>query len=189
MAMGGKELLLLADNIDSIGRAILEGTEKEKESFAKRHYFISDTPELLKKYGVTGDYITVRYGVISRHFGKDPAHNLTAEHWKKLIEEIVRPFAISEYKKGFRLFTNVKIGEKWGAAGIDVKKTGKTREVNNVATAFGYNFHKDRKEKIIYISEKASPEQAAVLNRLNSGQYLPARGEGGVSAGSKPADA
>ena len=131
---------------------------------------------------MTGDFITIKYGVIARHFGKDPDHNLTAKHWKELAREIIRPFAISKYNDGFRLFTNVKIGEKWVATGIDVKNPGRNIEINNIATAFGYNFNDGRKEEILYVSEKATPEQVAVLNRLNSGQYLPAHEANGLSS-------
>lgn len=186
--MDNKRPSLLLDNIDAISHAICEGSKAERTFFAWRHFFIADTPELLKQHGITGTFITVRYGVISRHFGKDPDHNLTASHWKELAKEITRPFAISKYEKGYRLFTNAKIGKKWIVVGINVKNVGKNMAINNITTAFGYNFNKGRKEKIVYVSEKASPEQAAVLNRLNSGQYLPAQvgGSGGEAPPTLP---
>jgi hypothetical protein len=163
----------LIDCIDAISETILHGTPEQKKAFEMRRFFVADTPESLKPYGIIGDFFAVRYGVISRHFGKDPDHNLTAEHWKALTEEITRPFAISEYGNGFRLFTNVKIGDKWIIAGVDVKNMARNIEINNIATAFGYNFTEGRKEKIVSVSEKATPEQVAILGRLNSGQYLP----------------
>jgi hypothetical protein len=164
----------LIDCIDAISESILHGTPEQKKAFERRRFFVADTPELLKRHDIIGDFFAVRYGVISRHFGKDSDHNLTAEHWKALTVEITRPFAISEYGDGFRLFTNVKMGEKWIIAGVDVKNLARNIEINNIATAFGYNFNEGRKEKIAYVSEKATPEQVAILGRLNSGQYLPA---------------
>jgi hypothetical protein len=118
---------------------------------------------------------TVRYGVISRHFGKDVNHNISVDQWKQLCGEITRPFAIAKYKDGFRLFINLKINNNWTAVGVNVKNPARDLEINAVSTVFGYKEHGGGNETFVYVSPEITPGQTALLDRLNSCQYPSAR--------------
>jgi len=166
-----KHLQGLKDNIHSI----LHGTKEQKEKLQHTFFHIADTPDFLKKLGLTGDYFSVRYGVISRHLGKDVNHNLEEKDWIDLCKEIAAPFAIAKYGEGYRLFVNMKVGGVFTAVGVNVNNPGKDLKVNSVMTAFGYRGSPD-KEEFIYISKKLTPEQAALLEGLNSLQYPHERG-------------
>jgi hypothetical protein len=156
--------LYLRENIHNI----LYGSNAEKDKLRTRYFHMADTPEFIKNYGITGDYFSIKYGVISRHLKKDKEHSLSEDNWVDLCNAIKEPFAIAKYNDGFRLFTTVKIGIKYIAVGIDVKTIGKGVEVNSVITAFGYERRNQRKEDIIYISNEITPEQVALLDGLNS---------------------
>jgi hypothetical protein len=130
---------------------------------------IKDTDNRQQRRGKIEDfrkskYFTVKYGVISRHYNKDPDHNLTADDWINLSKEIVRPFAISLYYKkgvlsGYRFFTRAKINNKWLIAGIDVKNIQDGIEllgINAVQTSFGYN---GKVKNIPYLIWKETPGQ------------------------------
>jgi hypothetical protein len=158
----------LKDNIHTI----LHGTEEEKKSLRQSFFHIAETPQFMKNTGLNGQYFSVRYGVISRHMGKDKDHQLSEKNWLDLIDEIVKPFAIAKY--GYRLFTCVKVNGKYTAVGVDVKTIGKEIEVNSVTTAFGYSPGKN--EEVIYMSKKTTPDQEALLKGLNSPSYPPDQG-------------
>jgi hypothetical protein len=160
----------LKDNIHKI----IHGTEEEKEALRQSFFHIADTPQFMKTIGLKGQYFSVRYGVISRHKGKDKDHQLSEKNWLDLIGEIIKPFAIAKYGDGYRLFTGVKVNDKYTAVGVDVKIIGKEIEVNSVTTAFGYNPGKD--EEVIYRSKKITPDQEALLDGLNSQPYPPDQG-------------
>ena len=173
MANNIKRPVSLKDNIHKI----LHGTKEEKEKLQRTFSYMADTPDFMRKLGLTGEYFSVRYGVISRHLGKDPDHALEEKDWINLCEEITVPFAIAYHGEGYRLFTNVKINETFIAVGVNVKNPGKGLEVNSIMTAFGYK-GTPIDEKFIYIAKKLTPEQAALLEGLNSPQYPPDQGPG-----------
>ena len=154
---------------------ILYGTKEEKEKLQRTYFFMADTPDFMREIGLVGDYFSVRYGVISRHLGKDENHYLNEKNWIDLCEKIIDPFAIARYKKGYRLFTDVKVNGVFTAVGVNVNNHGKGIEVNSVVTAFGYKGI-PKNEDFIYFTQKLTPEQAALLERLNSSQYPPDRG-------------
>jgi hypothetical protein len=147
------------------------GTPEQKKAYAMRFSHAAETPEALKQQGPRGDYFMIRYGVISRHFGKDANHNISAGQWKQLAQEITRPFAISKYNDGFRLFINLKLNNNWTAVGVDIKNPARDLEINAVTTVFGYKEHGGGNETFIYTSPKITPGQTAFLDRLNSYQY------------------
>jgi hypothetical protein len=173
--MKGKKLANLEENIDDILAIIRNGTPEQKKEFERHFFHIAETPEFLKQKGLRGDYFTVRYGVISRHFEKDANHNVSAHQWKQLCKEITRPFAIAKYNEGFRLFINLKINNNWAVVGVDIKNPTRGLEINSISTVFGYKEHGGDKISFIYTSPKTTPEQAALLGRLNSYQYPPAQ--------------
>jgi hypothetical protein len=149
---------------DNIG-AILNGTDDEKKMLTMRYFFIADTPQLMKELGLNGDYFCVRYGVISRHNGKDTDHDLTQKDWLSLIDKITEPFAIAKHNDGYNLYVNIQVNGKWVMAGVIVKKSGKKMFVNKVRTVFGARQRKDT--DFIYKSEKITPAQEAFLNGTN----------------------
>jgi hypothetical protein len=160
----------LKDNIHKI----LHGTEEEKKALRQSFFYIANTPQFMKNRGLKGQYFSVRYGVISRHTRKDKDHQLSEENWLDLVDEIVRPFAIAKYGDGYRLFTSVKVNDKYTAIGIDVKTIGREIQVNSVTTAFGYTPGKN--EEVIYRSKKITLDQEALLKGLNSPSYPPNQG-------------
>ena len=157
-------------NLKNHIHTILYGTEDEKAKLEKYHFFLADTPQFMKELGLKGDFFSVRFGVITRHKTKDANHNLSEQNWIDLCEAITKPFAIAKHKEGYRLFTGSKVNENYIAVGVDVKNVGKNILVNSVATAFGF-IAKQISEKIIYIDQKISLDQEAVLRKLNSSQY------------------
>jgi hypothetical protein len=160
----------LKDNIHTI----LNGDEEEKVALRQSFFYIAATPKFMKDMGINGQYFSVRYGVISRHMGKDRDHQLSEKNWLDLIDEIVKPFAIAKYGTGYRIFTSVKVNGKYTAVGVDVKTIGREIQVNSVTTAFGYNQGKN--EEVIYRSEKMTLDQEALLKGLNSPSYPPDQG-------------
>jgi hypothetical protein len=155
----------LAANIDDI----LNGTPKRKKELEKHIFFVADTPSFMREYGLTGQYFSIRYGVITRHKNKDADHNLAVENWKDLCDAIKKPFAIARHKNGYRLFTNVEVNNRFISVGTDVRNIGRGIEVNAIKTAFrhqGGNIG-----NVVYVSDKITPEQAALLGGLNSLVY------------------
>jgi hypothetical protein len=135
---------------------------------------IANTLQFMKNIGLKGQYFSVRYGVISRHTGKDKDHQLSERNWLDLTDDIIKPLAIAGYGEGYRLFTAVKINNKYTAVGVEVKTIGKGIEVNAVTTAFGYNPGKN--EEVVYRSKKTPLDQETLLKGLNPPSYLPDQG-------------
>jgi hypothetical protein len=154
---------------DSINQ-ILYGTSEELEKLEGKFFYLADTPQFMKNLGLSGNYFSIRYGVIARHSGKDTNHNLSEENWQDICEKIVVPFAIAKYSEGFRLFLDVKVNNRWAVIGIGVKNIGRNLEVNAITTAFGYDIHPASriKQNYIYISPKITPEQRGLLDGHNS---------------------
>ena len=134
----------------------------------------------------------LRYGVISRHFGKDGSHELTEEEWDQLPGALQSPFAITRIKGesgSFRIYTTLKNAKgEYVVVGIDVKNAGRGLEVNAISTVFGRRegASMTEKEEEVYRSEKITPEQSSLLDRPNPGQY-PTEGELLVGKGSEKA--
>ncbi|MDR2535534.1 MAG: hypothetical protein LBD29_05825, partial [Treponema sp.] len=164
-----EEKPILKDNIHTI----LHGTPEEKEKLQQSFFYMAKTPEFMKDIGLSGDYFSVRFGVVSRHERKDEDHNLTEQNWIDLTEAITKPFAIAKHGEGFRLFTGVKTNGKFIAVGVDVKNIGKGIEVNSVSTVFGKTPPAEGIKDVIYRGKKITPEQAALLEGPNSPSYPP----------------
>ena len=142
----------------------------------------------MKKIGLTGNRITIKYGVLSRHAGKDSSHSLTEKEWKELPNALQKPFAITRFgekENGYRLYTTMKNdkGETIIVVGVDVKNTGRNLEVNSISTIFGRRGDAKitQKEEVLYTDEKIAPEQRSLLGQPNSDQYTDTR-ERNVSA-------
>ena len=141
----------------------------------------------MKKLGLTGDRFTIKYGVLSRHAGKDDSHSLTEKLWEELPDALQKPFAITRFggkDKGYRLYTTMKNenGETI-VVGVDVKNVGRDMEVNAISTIFGRrgDAKKTQKEDVLYTAENITPEQRSLLGQPNSDQYTGVR-ERNVSA-------
>jgi hypothetical protein len=149
----------------------LHGTQEEKKNLEKHHFHLADTPDFMKELDppIKGEYFTVNYGIISHHKGKDEDHNLTEKEWIELCEAIKKPFAITTFEDGHNLFTEIKRNGKPVMVGVTLK--GKRTEVNAVRTTFATNSLKG--DKLIYKSEKSSPEQELFIGRTNSANNLP----------------
>ena len=163
--------------LSAIHTLYTKGKDFASKLFNMKYFDVVKTPDFMKKYGLTGDKFTVRYGVMSRHFGKDGSHNFTEEEWRKLPDAIKSPFAISKLtdkKDGYRLYTTLKTEKgEYVVVGADVKNAGRNLEVNSIATIFGRrnNANLPMNEEVIYKSEKITPEQMALLSQPNSDQY------------------
>lgn len=156
-------------NINDVINIILNGSTEEKIRFQQHYFKVAETGELLKKYGLKGDIITVRYGVITHHSSKDLDHILSADDWHQIIQKINKPIAIAEHEGAGRLFLDIERNGKYIIIGIDVKNVGKNSYVNAITTAF----YKDSiKDKLLYVDKKITAAQQALLGGPNFHQYL-----------------
>ena len=145
--------------------------------FQRSFFDVAETPKFMQELGLRGDKFTIKYGVISRHFGKDGSHNLTESNWKQLPQALQNPFAISKItdeEDSYRIYTNLQTEQgEFIVVGVDVKNAGREIEVNAISTAFGRrndaNLPMD--EEVIYMSNKITPEQSSLLERPNFAQY------------------
>jgi hypothetical protein len=176
--VGKQRLKSLRDNIGKI----VNGTKEEKKALERSYFFLADTPQFMKEIkdkdgkGLTGDCFTARYGIISRHIGKDADHDLTAQDWTDLCDAIKDPFAVVKHDDGYNLFTNVQNNDKWVMVSVSVKNSGRNIEVNSINTAFSYRKRPGGvTDDFIYVSAKITPEQIALLDGANYRQYLSVR--------------
>ncbi len=68
-----------------------------RSCIAAQYFNVADTPDFMKKLGLTGDRFTIKYGVISRHIGKDAVHDIPLDVWRQIPDALKRPFAITSY--------------------------------------------------------------------------------------------
>ncbi|MDE5811779.1 MAG: hypothetical protein K2H61_05690, partial [Muribaculaceae bacterium] len=166
---------------DVVSDLYSKGKEYAQRQYGMTFFKLADTPDFMKELGLTGERFTIRYGVISRHVGKDGSHDITAEEWERLPEALQDPFAITRFdgkEKGFRLYTTLKNQKgEYIVVGVDVKNAGRDLEVNAVSTVFGRreDARLTAQEEVIYRSPKITPEQQSLLNGPNSHQYPAAR--------------
>ena len=154
-----------------------KGKEYASKVFGMKFFDVAKTPDFMKSLGLTGDKFTIKYGVISRHFGKDGSHDLTQEEWAQLPDALRDPFAIAELddkENGYRIYTSLKNGKgEYIVVGVDVKNAGRNLEVNAISTVFGRreDANLPSNEEVIYRSKKITPEQESLLSQPNSDQY------------------
>ena len=174
--------------LKDVVKAIYEKGKSSASRLYKMAFFdVAKTPDFMKKLGLTGDRFTIKYGVLSRHAGKDDSHSLTEKLWEELPDALQKPFAITRFggkDKGYRLYTTMKNenGETI-VVGVDVKNVGRDMEVNAISTIFGRrgDAKKTQKEDVLYTAENITPEQRSLLGQPNSDQYTGVR-ERNVSA-------
>ena len=146
----------------------------------RERYNLGHTPEYMKAVGLLGDYFTLSYKNIKSHRGKDADHNLTAKEWHELPAALQDPFLITTYgnkENKFRLYTSVKVGNKFAVVGVDVVKVNQGKntpllELNRIKTVFGRDrYVLDNGERILTWNEKITPEQEALLRGHNFREY------------------
>ncbi len=168
--------------LKDVVKAIYEKGKSAASRLYKMAFFdVAKTPDFMKKLGLTGDRFTIKYGVLSRHAGKDDSHSLTEKLWEELPNALQKPFAITRFggkDKGYRLYTTMKNenGETI-VVGVDVKNVGRDMEVNAISTIFGRrgDAKKTQKEDVLYTAENITPEQRSLLGQPNSDQYTGVR--------------
>lgn len=168
--------------LKDVVKAIYEKGKSAASRLYKMAFFdVAKTPDFMKKLGLTGDRFTIKYGVLSRHAGKDDSHSLTEKQWEELPDALQKPFAITRFggkDKGYRLYTTMKNenGETL-VVGVDVKNVGRDMEVNAISTIFGRrgDAKKTQKEDVLYTAENITPEQRSLLGQPNSDQYTGVR--------------
>ena len=174
--------------IKDVVKTIYEkGKAVASKLFGRSFFDVAKTPDFMKKLGLTGDRFTIKYGVLSRHAGKDASHLLTEKQWEELPDAIQKPFAITRFgekENGYRLYTTMKNDKgETIVVGVDVKNIGRNLEVNSISTIFGRRGDAKitQKEEVLYTDEKITPEQRSLLGQPNSDQYTGVR-ERNVSA-------
>ena len=165
---------------DAIHTLYSKGKAFASQLFNMKFFDVAETPDFMKRLGLTGDKFTIRYGVISRHFGKDNQHYFTEEEWKQIPKALSNPILITEYyqdeqqkrQKGYRLYTPLKLADgSYVVVSAEVKNAGKNLEINAINTIFGRNAISDIHDRIIYQNPKITPEQSSLLNGNNPHQY------------------
>ena len=168
--------------IKDVVKTIYEkGKAVASKLFGRSFFDVAKTPDFMKKLGLTGDRFTIKYGVLSRHAGKDASHLLTEKQWEELPDAIQKPFAITRFgekENGYRLYTTMKNDKgETIVVGVDVKNIGRNLEVNSISTIFGRRGDAKitQKEEVLYTDEKITPEQRSLLGQPNSDQYTGVR--------------
>ena len=176
--------------IDAIKDLYSKGKEYASKLYSMTFFDVAKTPVFMKALGLTGDKFTIRYGVLSRHVGKDVEHTFPVEVWEKLPDALQSPFAITRYyedeqkqkQKGYRLYTAIQLPNgSFVVVSAEVKNAGRDIEVNAINTVFGRNALSDVHDELIYTAENITPEQQALLNGNNPHQYPAGREQGGIS--------
>ncbi len=84
--------------IKDVVKTIYEkGKAVASKLFGRSFFDVAKTPDFMKKLGLTGDRFTIKYGVLSRHAGKDDSHSLTEKLWEELPDALQKPFAITRF--------------------------------------------------------------------------------------------
>ena len=99
---------------DAIHILYTKGKTIASQLFNMTYFDVAETPDFMKRLGMSGDKFTVRYGVLSRHFGKDGSHDFTEAEWNNLPEALKNPFAIAKLKdkkNAYRIYTSLKTGK------------------------------------------------------------------------------
>lgn len=126
---------------DAIHTLYSKGKTFASQLFNMKFFDVAETPDFMKRLGLTGDKFTVRYGVLSRHFGKDGSHDFTEAEWNNLPKALKNPFAIAKVsgkKNAYRIYTSLRTSKgEYVVVGVDVKNAGRNLEVNSIATIFG----------------------------------------------------
>ena len=168
--------------LDAITVLQKQGKPTASRMFQRSFFTVAETPEFMKRYGLTGEKFTIAYGTIARHFGKDSSHNLTQQEWRQLPDALKTPFAITrlrDKKDAYRIYTELKNTDgEYVVVGVDVKNAGQNLEVNSIATVFGRRKEAKltKNEEVLYRSKRITPDQSSLLEHPNYAQYPTGQG-------------
>ena len=152
----------------------------DKSAHARERYDLGATPEWMKGVGISGERFTLSFKNIKTHLGKDADHNLTAKEWHELPSALKHPFLVTSYgnKDGkFRLYTTIKVGDKFAVVGVDVVRINQGKgvpmlELNRIKTVFGRDrYVVENGERILAWDKNITPEQEALLRGHNYREY------------------
>ena len=148
----------------------------------QKHYKLAKTPAVLKQHGLTGDYFTIKTGVIFKHYGKDADHTLTASDWANISESLSDPLVVARYswkgadgvihrpKNSYSIWTQAVINGKFAMVGVEVKSPGKEITVNSITTVYG-DEHISLRERDVVYSRNNGEGIRTLLNGPNPRQY------------------
>ena len=163
--------------IDVVKTLYTKGKDVASKLFSMKFFDVAETPKFMQDLGLRGKKFTIKYGVISRHFGKDGSHDLSERDWEQLPDALQNPFAIArltDKTDSYRIYTTLQTeGGEYVVVGVDVKNADRDIEVNAISTAFGRRTDANlpQNEEVIYRSNEITPEQSSLLDRPNFGQY------------------
>ena len=152
----------------------------DKSAHTRERYDLGATPEWMKGIGISGERFTLSFKNIKTHLGKDADHNLTAKEWHELPSALKHPFLVTSYgnKDGkFRLYTTIKVGDKFAVVGVDVVRVNQGKgvpmlELNRIKTVFGRDrYVVENGERILAWDKNITPEQEALLRGHNYREY------------------
>lgn len=152
----------------------------DKSEHARERYDLAATPEWMKNVGISGERFTLSFKNIKTHLGKDADHNLTAKEWHKLPSALKHPFLVTSYGNEdgkFRLYTTIKVGDKFAVVGVDVVRVNQGKgvpmlELNRIKTVFGRDrYVVENGERILAWDKNITPEQEALLRGHNYREY------------------
>lgn len=152
----------------------------DKSEHSRERYDLAATPEWMKSIGISGERFTLSFKNIKTHLGKDADHNLTAKEWHELPSALKHPFLVTSYGNEdgkFRLYTTIKVGDKFSVVGVDVVRVNQGKgvpmlELNRIKTVFGRDrYVVENGERILAWDKNITPEQEALLRGHNYREY------------------
>ena len=173
-----------ADNTPTLANVIStiydKGKQVASKLFGRSFFDVVETPEFMKQLGILGTKFTIRYGVISRHCGKDAQHNLSKDVWLQLPKALCDPLCISKYysdekkehQKGYRIYTPLQLEDgSFVMVSAEVISSGKNLLINKINTVFGRPKVSTNHEDVIYTKKEMTPEQKSLLDGTTPHQY------------------
>ncbi len=156
-------------------------SEKDREfitSQARKFFRIARNTDELKAVGISGDYFTIRIGVLTKHDGKDIDHTISPEQLATIASQITQPIAVmkldgSGNERSYRVWLGAILNGKFTAVGVDVKNAGRDIDVNEIRTVFGDTNVNVDSSKIVYPTDDNEKNQAVrtLLDGPNPRQY------------------
>jgi hypothetical protein len=104
----------------------------------RRVLLVAQPSRKLREAGITGEDITIKTSLLRRKSSKDADHAYDYETLQVLPEAINNPIMVFEHPNGNKdIITSMIINNKNVLVGLETIKTGKTTEVQRIATLFG----------------------------------------------------
>ena len=183
VAEGGQVMFMSDEGSQEFHTVIdemFDNVDFDRSAHARERYDLGATPDWMKTIGITGERFSLSFKNIKTHLGKDADHNLTAKEWHELPSALKHPFLVTSYgnKDGkFRLYTTIKVGDKFAVVGVDVVRINQGKgvpmlELNRIKTVFGRDrYVVENGERILAWDKNITPEQEALLRGHNYREY------------------